>query len=53
MIRLRVRRRSLALAGAICLAAAALVAVSMPTSAEDGPLLVRGDYLGAEPTLMI
>ncbi|MGW4125184.1 hypothetical protein [Nocardia sp. NPDC004711] len=43
MIRLRLRRRSLAIAGAVCLAAAALVAVSVPAEAA-GPIVVYGDY---------
>ncbi|APA98197.1 hypothetical protein [Nocardia seriolae] len=44
MTGLRMRRRSLAIAGAVCLAAAALVAVSVPASAESdtGALFVSG-----------
>lgn len=43
MIRLRWRRRSLAIAGAVCPAAAAMVAVSVPAEAAAGPILVYGD----------
>ncbi|MGW2661944.1 hypothetical protein ACWCW7_13360 [Nocardia tengchongensis] len=46
MIRLRTRRRSLAIVGAVCLAAAALVAVTMPATAEsdDVAILVSGQF---------
>ncbi|MEU1204337.1 hypothetical protein [Nocardia sp. NPDC005825] len=48
MIRLRTRRRSLAIVGAVCLAAAALVAVSVPATAEsdDASILVSGVLAG-------
>ncbi|MCU1645223.1 MAG: hypothetical protein JWN03_5498 [Nocardia sp.] len=47
MIRLRLRRRWLAIGAAVTLAAAALVAVSMPATAEsqDASTVVSGDYL--------
>lgn len=47
MIRLHRRRRSFAIWAALCLAAAALVGVSMPASAaaEDDSIFVYGDYL--------
>ncbi|MGW4350676.1 hypothetical protein ACWELJ_01160 [Nocardia sp. NPDC004582] len=48
MIRLRTRRRSLAVVDAVCLAAAALVAVSVPATAESGDasILVSGVLTG-------
>lgn len=54
MIRLRTRRRSLAIVGAVCLAAAALVAVSVPATAgsADASILVSGELAGyPAPTL--
>ncbi|MET9486262.1 hypothetical protein [Nocardia sp. NPDC006630] len=47
MIRLRLRRRWLAIGAAVTMAAAALVAVSMPAAAEseDASTFVSGDYL--------
>ncbi|WP_433566448.1 hypothetical protein ACQP1O_15310 [Nocardia sp. CA-151230] len=44
MIRLRVRRRSPAIAGAVCLAAAAPVAVSVPVETAGGPIPVHRDH---------
>ncbi|GAB2516503.1 hypothetical protein [Nocardia heshunensis] len=44
MTGLRTRRRSLAIAGALCLAAAALVAVSMPADSARGPIFLHRDY---------
>ncbi|WP_040809467.1 hypothetical protein [Nocardia concava] len=55
MTGLRSRRRSLAIAGALCLAAAALVAVSVPASAESerGLDAVPGNYLRHDSTVMM
>lgn len=55
MIRLRRRRRSLAIGATLSLAAALLVAVSMPASAEsrDGSIFVYGDYLIHESTVVV
>ncbi|MEV6769087.1 hypothetical protein AB0N05_10730 [Nocardia sp. NPDC051030] len=55
MIRLRRRRRSFAIGSALMLAAAALVAVSMPASAdtEDGSIFVYGDYLKHESVIIL
>ncbi|MFE3194044.1 hypothetical protein ACFXHA_33920 [Nocardia sp. NPDC059240] len=53
MTGLRTRRRSLAIAGALCLAAAALVAVSMPAAADAGPIRLHRNYFQSEPPVMI
>ncbi|MEV6066476.1 hypothetical protein AB0L82_08000 [Nocardia sp. NPDC052001] len=54
MIRLRRRRRSLAIGAALTLAAA-LVGVSVPAAAEsaDGTIFVYGDYLIHESTVVV
>ncbi|WP_067814130.1 hypothetical protein [Nocardia inohanensis] len=55
MIRLRRSRRSLAIWSALMMAAAALVGVSMPSSArsEDDSVFVYGDYLVHESTSLV
>ncbi|QLY29022.1 hypothetical protein [Nocardia huaxiensis] len=53
MIRLRRQRRSLAIASALMMAAAALVAVSMPAAAESEDIFVYGDYLRHDSTHLV
>ncbi|MBL1076598.1 hypothetical protein JK358_19555 [Nocardia sp. 2] len=53
MIRLRRQRRSLSVGSALMMAAAALVAVSMPANAESEDIFVYGDYLRHTSTLMV
>ncbi|UGT43116.1 hypothetical protein LTV02_06920 [Nocardia yamanashiensis] len=55
MIRLRRRRRSLAIWSALMMAAAALVGVTMPASAasENGTFFVYGDYLVHDTTTVV